>query len=163
MTCVYLLSRVCRGCHPNLSHPLLFGVDVAGLDKQWQCSHCRVLDVPGGINHAVGLYPEIRRVAAFKSHQTSSATVDKPHCKETDKFKLKKKSPGKTNSKETGWKWLMLECRQTDRRSHKGFLILLLAHTLFTSSWAPEVFLKAGTVGKSWRENKNLPTKSEHL
>lgn len=149
---------------------MLFGVDVAGLDKQRQCSQCRVLDFPGGINHAVGLYPEIRRVAAFKSHQTSSATVDKPHCKETDKFKLKKnkikKSPGKTNLKKNRMEMAyvgMQTDRQTDRRSRKGFLILLLAHTLFTSSWAPEVFLKAGTVGKRWRENKNLPSKSEHL
>lgn len=50
--------------------------------------------------------------------------------------------------------------RHADRQKvHKGFLILLLAHTLFTSSCAPEVLLKAGTVEKSWRENKNLPKK----
>lgn len=47
--------------------------------------------------------------------------------------------------------------RHTDRQKvHKGFLILLLAHTLFTSSGAPKVLLKAGTVEKTWRENKKM-------
>lgn len=75
---------------------------------------------------------------------------------ETDSFKLKKNSPGKKRWRQRMWK----TDRHTDRQKlHKGFLILLLAHTLFTSSCAPKVLLKTGVVEKSWRENKKLQKK----
>lgn len=113
LTCVYLLSRMYGGRHQHLSHPLLFGVSVTGHDQQWRCDPCRVLDSPGGVNHPICLYPEVRRIAAFESHQTSSATVDKAHCKETDKFKLKKKMPRGKKLKGRGKEMACVEM-QTD-------------------------------------------------
>lgn len=110
-----------------------------------------MLNAPGSINYSIGLYPKVRWVTAFKSHQTTSATVDKPHCKRQRQTDLSlKNSPGKKKMETTD-----VENRETHRQKvHKGFLILLLAHTLFTSSCAPKVLLKTGAVEKSWREKK---------
>lgn len=53
--------------------------------------------------------------------------------------------------------------RQTERGSTKVFLILPLAHTLFTSSCAPKVLLKTGAVEEREleRERENYKEKRE--
>lgn len=49
-----------------------------------------------------------------------------------------------------------VENRQPDRqRGHKGFLILPLAHALFTSSCAPKVLLKTGAVEERVARREN--------
>lgn len=99
---IHLLAGGCRGCHLDLGHPLLLSGVVTGLNQQRWHLEPRELKTPGSINYSVGLYPEVRWITAFKAHQTTSATVEKPHCKrqETDGFKLKisptvKKKPKK--------------------------------------------------------------------
>lgn len=113
-----------------------------------------MLNAPGSINYSISLYPKVRWVTAFKLDQTTSATVDKPHCKRQRQTDLsKKKKPREKRKKKV--ETTDVEYSKTHRQKvHKGFLILFLAHTLFTSSCAPKVLLETGAVEKSWREKK---------
>lgn len=129
---IHLLAGERGGCHLDLGHPLLLSGVITGLDQQRWRSEPRELKTPGGIHCSICLYPEIRWVTAFKAHQTTLATVEKPHCKrrETDIFQykisqtVKKKSWKKNNLKNKDkrrWKTDSLTNTQTDRRSTKVF------------------------------------------
>lgn len=169
---IHLLVGLCRSRQPDLGHPLLLGGGVGSLDQQRDCRDGGVLSARGSVNSSAGVYPEVGRVAALQPHQSTSAAVDKLHCKtqETSKFKKYIKiSP--TGSKNLEKKKIYIHgdeyagrqtYRGTDRQKvHKGFLILLLAHTLFTSSCAPKVLLKTGAVEERVGRERKLLEKKE--
>lgn len=98
---------------------------------------CRVLNAPRSVNYSIGLYPEVRWVIAFQSHWTTASTVKKPHWRrQKHRHLLKRRGKKKTVLGKSD-----VENRQTHKQTHKQahrFLILHLAHTLFTSSCAPK-------------------------
>lgn len=98
---IYLLASVCGGHQPDLSLPLLLGGSVNGFDQQWSFREHRMLIALGSINYSISLYHKVRRVTAFKMHQTTSSTVSKPHCKRQRKIDLSLEKEKKTVQGET--------------------------------------------------------------
>lgn len=79
----------------------------------------------------------------FRSQGTSLEKTKQRHL--LKRRRKKKTSPGEIGCREQA---------DTQTGGPQRFLILLLAHTLFTSSCAQKVFLKTDAAQKRWREEK---------
>uniref|UniRef100_A0A0S7EIF2 CADH2 n=1 Tax=Poeciliopsis prolifica TaxID=188132 RepID=A0A0S7EIF2_9TELE len=79
---------LCGRHHFDLCHPLLLSGGVYSLDQQGRSRGWSALKSPCSVNYSVVLYPKVRWIAAFKPHQTTSATADKLHVERGHPFSV---------------------------------------------------------------------------